>query len=363
MEARLTFPAVYKRGVGVLKELGDFGKIYGQKAIITGGHHALEAVAEQAKSSLEAAGVTVTEVYWYGGECTWSNVDKMVAEIEKVGADFIVAAGGGRSLDTAKAAAYRLDMPIVTIPTIGATCAAMTPLSIINDEHGAYLENSPKSQGPIGVFVDTEVIAKAPARWLYGGLGDTLAKMYEYRATASKAKPTSWVMGAINNGITCYEIIKRYGKGAKEAVVAQEPTEALGNALDAIIYFAGICSIIGGENLRGAAAHCVYFGFTYIPEAHQWGHGLLVGFGNLCLLALEDYSDEEIIPEIKLAIDCGVPVTLDEIAKINDDDLQLVAEVAVRSQDMRNMPFEVTEPMVIAAIKRIDALGKQVSKG
>ena len=361
METRLTFPALYKRGVGVLAELGEFCKTYGKKIILTGGHQALEAVGDAAKASLEAAGLEVVSVYWYGGECTWANVDKMAEEITRLGAQCIVAAGGGRSLDTAKAAAYRLNLPIVTIPTIGATCAAMTPLSIINDEHGGYIENSPKSKGPVGVFVDTAVIAKAPARWLYGGMGDTLAKMYEYRATASKAQPTSWVIGAINNGITCYDIIKKYGEGAKEAVMAQPPNEALGYALDAIIYYAGICSIIGGESLRGAAAHCVYFGFSYIPEAHEWGHGLLVGFGNLCLLALEGYSDEEIKEEIRLAIDCGVPVTLAQIAQVNEQDLQLVAEVAVRSPDMRNMPFNVTEEMVIKAIKHVDALGREVT--
>ena len=361
METRLTFPAIYKRGVGVLNELGDFCKIYGHKAIITGGHKALETVGDAAQASLEAAGMEVVETYWYGGECTWDNVDKMAAEITRLGAECIVAAGGGRSLDTAKAAAYQLNLPIITIPTIGATCAAMTPLSIINDEHGGYIENSPKSKGPVGVFVDTAVIAKAPARWLYGGMGDTLAKMYEYRATASKAAPTSWVIGAINNGVTCYDIIKKYGKGAKEAVMAQTPNDALSYALDAIIYYAGICSIIGGESLRGAAAHCVYFGFSYIPEAHEWGHGLLVGFGNLCLLALEGYSDEEIKEEIRLAIDCGVPVTLAQIAKVNEKDLELVAEVAVRSPDMRNMPFEVTEEMVIKAIKHVDELGREVT--
>lgn len=105
----------------------------------------------------------------------------------------------------------------------------------------------------------------------------------------------------------------------------------------------------------------MYFGFSYIPEAHEWGHGLLVGFGNLCLLALEGYSDEEIKEEIRLAIDCGVPVTLAQIAQVNEQDLQLVAEVAVRSPDMRNMPFNVTEEMVIKAIKHVDALGREVT--
>lgn len=360
METRLTFPALYKRGEGILAEIGSFAKTYGKRFIITGGHHALEAVADKVQDSLRSASLETARVYWYGGECTWDNVHKMVDEIKRCGAEGIIAAGGGRSLDTAKAAAYELALPIITVPTIGATCAAMTPLSIINDENGGYLENSPKSQGPIAVFVDTEVIAKSPARWLYGGMGDTLAKMYEYRATVSGAQPTSWVMGAMNNGKTCYEIIKKYGKGAKEAMQAQKPNADLAYALDAIIYYAGLCSIIGGESLRAAAAHCVYFGFSYIPEAHQWGHGLMVGFGNLCLLAMEGYSDAEIIEEIHLAIDCGIPVTLAQIATVNDDDLRLIAEVAVRSPDMRNMPFAVSEEMVIQSIKHIDALGRQV---
>lgn len=360
MESRLNFPALYKRGTGVLEELGSFCQTYADKVILVGGHHALAAVQKAVEISLNGAGVAVVSVLWYGGECTWDNVSMVAAEAKAKGAKMIVAAGGGRALDTAKAAAYQLNLPIVTIPTIGATCAAMTPLSIINDANGGYLENSPKSMAPIGVFVDVDIIAKAPARWLYGGLGDTLAKLYEYRATASKAAPSSWVMGAINNGVTCYEIIKKYGKGAKEAVIKQEATEDLANALDAIIYYAGICSIIGGENLRGAAAHCVYFGFTYIPEAHQWGHGLLVGFGNLCLLALENRDDAEIIEEIKLAIDCGVPVTLAQIASLTEEDLQLVGKIAAQSPDMGNMPFEVTAEMVVDAIKRVDSLSRRI---
>ena len=46
---------------------------------------------------------------------------------------------------------------------------------------------------------------------------------------------------------------------------------------------------------------------------------------------------------------------------MNEQELQLVAEVAVRSPDMRNMPFNVTEEMVIKAIKHVDALGREVT--
>ena len=354
------FPAVYKRGEGVLDQIGEFCSLYGQKILLVGGHQALAAVQSQVEENIMAAGLNLVGVHWYGGECTWENVARLVEAAKEKEAQVLVVAGGGRAIDTTKAAGYELQLPVVTVPTIGATCAAMTPLSIINDEHGSYMENSPKSITPVGVFVDTAIIAKAPARWLYAGLGDTLAKLYEYRSTASGVEQTSSVIGAINNSHTCYDIIKQYGKGAKEAVLAQMPNKDLGYALDAIIYYAGMCSILGGEKLRGAAAHCVYFGFTNIPEAHKWGHGLLVGFGNLCLLALEGRSSEEIKEEIKLAKDCGVPTTLAQIAQLTDEDLQLVAKVAVNAPDMANMPFKVTESMVIEAIKRIDDLGQQI---
>lgn len=360
MISNLAFPAVYRRGEGVLAELGGFCKTYGQKVVLIGGHQALASVADQATDSLRQAGLEVLTPIWYGGECTWANVDKMEKAVLAIGAEVLIAVGGGRAIDTVKATGFRLNLPVVAIPTIGATCAAMTPLSIINDVHGAYIENSPKATTPIGVFVDVAIIAQAPARWLYAGLGDTLAKRYEYRSTGANVEQTASVIGAMNNSHTCYDIIKRYGKGAKQAVLAQIPNADLGYALDAIIYYAGMCSILGGEKLRGAAAHCVYFGFSNIPEAHQWGHGLLVGFGNLCLLAIEERSDEEIKEEIKLAVDCGVPVTLAQIAILSEADLHTVAKIAVEAPDMTNMPFQVSEQMVIDAIKRVDQLGQQV---
>lgn len=361
MEQGVLFPRIFQRGRNTLNEIGTFCKDYGQRILITGGKQALAAAEAKITSSIHAAGLTVTGVHWYGGECTWENAERLIQLIQATQTEVVIAVGGGRAIDTAKAAASKLGhLPVITVPTIAATCAAMTPLSIINNEQGEYMENYNESTCPVGVFVDLDIIAQAPGRWLYAGLGDTLAKLYEYRTTSQGVEKTGRVIGAIHSSHACYDIIKAYGKGAREAVLSQTVTPALAYSVDAIIYYGGMCSILGGVNLRGAAAHCVYFGFTYIPEAHQWGHGLLVGFGNLCLLAMEERPDAELIEEIKLAIDCGVPVTLKQIAKVNDADLQKVAQVACASSDMKNMPFTVTEQMVVLAIKRVDALATKL---
>ncbi|KLU63020.1 glycerol dehydrogenase [Peptococcaceae bacterium CEB3] len=354
-------PSVYKRGDGVLRDLGMFCQAHASTVLLIGGKQALEAVREPILESLHRYNLKVVGPEWYGGECTYRNIERISQLAHKSEAGLLIAVGGGRALDTGKAVAYRNHIPCVTVPTIAATCAAFTPLSIINDENGVYIENSPRSACPAAVFVDVEVILRAPQRWLFAGMGDTLAKWYELRATGSKIPATSWTLGGINNGKICYDIIKKFGPGAKVAMDEGKVNEALENVIDAIIFYAGMSSILGGEKCRGAAAHSIYFGFTNIPAAHSFGHGLLVGFGNLCLLALERRGEAEILEEVKLAKSCGVPTTLAEIAAMSDDDIQRVAEVAVAAKDMGNMPQAINNQQVVEAIYLVDRLGRTVS--
>ncbi len=126
--------------------------------------------------------------------------------------------------------------------------------------------------------------------------------------------------------------------------------------MDAIILFSGMSSIYGGEKLRNAAAHAIYNGLTKIPESHKVAHGLIVGYGNLCLLALEGRSDEDIIEEIKLAKCCSIPTTLRQIVKLSREELEMVAQVSSQAAAMKCMPFEVTGNMVIDAMGRVDSL-------
>ncbi len=74
----------------------------------------------------------------FSGHCSESDVAQLVAEAGDDRA-VVIGVGGGALLDTAKAVARRLGLPVVAIPTIAATCAAWTPLSVWYNDAGQAL--------------------------------------------------------------------------------------------------------------------------------------------------------------------------------------------------------------------------------
>ncbi|MDW7675396.1 MAG: iron-containing alcohol dehydrogenase family protein [Bacillota bacterium] len=354
-------PPRYYRGINVISEMGKVCSLFGKRAVLIGGHKAFGAAKEKVVVALTESGIEVVDALWYGGECTWNNIDSVAAKVKELNVDFVVGIGGGKAIDTSKAVAFRTGVAIVTVPTIAATCAPVTPLSIIHTAEGFYLENTLDSALPVAIFADTDVIANGPSQLLFAGMGDTLAKWYEIRATTSRIPKTSWTIGAVSLAKACYDVIVEFGGDAKIAVENNESTFPLEQIVDSIIWHAGMCSILGGDKCRGAAAHAVYFGFTNIDEAHKRYHGELVGYGNLCLLELEGRPEEEIISAIKLAKSIGVPITLDEIGKMTEADIELVAKVATASNEMKYMPVTVDEAMTVKAIYAIDQKGKTLT--
>jgi glycerol dehydrogenase len=249
---------------------------------------------------------------------------------------------------------------VITLPTIAATCSAVTPLSIRYDDNGNFFDIFPLPQAPAAVIIDSELLAKAPARWLAAGLGDTLAKWYEFRAVSARHPAREGnALSSLAHSQICYDVIGEHGPAAYAAVLRGESSASLDQVLDAIFTWAGLTSLMS-NGAHAAASHAIYEGFTFCDKTREFGHGLLVGFGNLCLLALENRTDEEVLDEMRLARDCGVPLTLSEIAALDESELALIVRESVHAPDMENMAEAVTEARLLAAIARIEGLAGRV---
>lgn len=365
MLRRTIGPPLFQRGYDILPLAGEAVASLGQRVLIAGGKTALSVTRRGLMTSLEKAGLEIAGVEWYGGQCSWRNIRRLSAEATSTHAQCFVAVGGGRALDTVKAAAFANGLPVVTIPTIAATCAAWTPLAAIYDDNGEYLEFSRKATLPSVVIADTKIIAEAPVRYLVSGLGDTLAKWYELAASTQGRPLEAPVQAALRLGRLCKDIIIAEGPTAYQSVEKGEASASLDQVVDAIIAIAGCVSGLGGDEARTAAAHAIYSGLTAMEEVHQMVHGEIVGFGILAQLALENRPEDEVQEYLAISSQIGLPISLGQLGidRLTDADWQKIAALSLKVEDMATMPFSVTREMVIQAIQQADTWGRSFLQG
>ncbi|MGI6226230.1 MAG: iron-containing alcohol dehydrogenase family protein [Peptococcales bacterium] len=361
MLRKIVAPGIYQRGGGIRHQTGQYASLFGKTAYIIGGKKSLEVIEQDLVKSLAEAGMKIANISWYGGVVSWENVDTLAFDALKLKSDLIIGVGGGKAIDTAKAVAFKAKLPIVTIPTIAATCAPWTPLSIMYTKEGEFLELTLNAQNPSLVLVDSEIITQAPIELLRAGIGDTLAKWYELEITVRDNLRDATVACAYKLAHLCYETLIKYGAQAIEDSLARKVTEELEQIIDANILISGLVSGLGGDDFRSGGAHAVYNGFTVLKETHEYFHGSIVAFGILCQLIL-DKKEHEVLKLLPFYQETGLPYQLAHIGLTNlsDGDAYKVAKASVETEDMENLPIEVTVEMVVEAIRKVDELGKNL---
>nr|WP_315989995.1 iron-containing alcohol dehydrogenase family protein [Desulforamulus aquiferis] len=330
--------------------------------LVVGGEKALQAASEKINNSFMSAQQSVPDSILYGGECCESNIQRVVQAAQSTEADMLIAVGGGKVLDTVKIAAFRLNIPLVTVPTIASNCAPWTPLSILYDNNGKFLEMCFEAAMPEAIFVDPEIVAEAPVRYLIAGMGDTLAKWYETEISTQNKFGSAVIGLAKASAHLCYQTIIETGQQAIEAVNQQLVKPELEEVIDAIILLSGTVSCMGGDDCRTAAAHAIYSGLTGVHDIHEKSlHGEMVAFGILVQLVL-DNKEQEAIKLAKHYRNLFLPCNLAELGLLNctEGDLTTIIEGTLATDDIKNMPYEVTAVMLKEAIISADLLGQKI---
>ena len=94
------------------------------------------------------------------------------AEAEAREADFLVAVGGGKIIDTAKVASFNTDRQFISVPTAASHDGiASASASVPTPEGNLSLQTQP----PVAIVADTGVIASAPHRLLASGCADIIS--------------------------------------------------------------------------------------------------------------------------------------------------------------------------------------------
>lgn len=258
-------PDTYVQGRGVMQDISDYTADLGDSALLIADDVVLDLVGTDVLEDLEAAGVDLSSVE-FQGECSRTEIDRVTTEADDANADFIIAAGGGKTLDTAKIVADTLDIGMVSAPTIASTDAPTSTVAVVYTEHGEFETVEQVPFNPDLVLVDTEVIAQAPVRFFQAGMGDALATWFEARACDEQKGPNEFgarsTRSAQKLANLAYDILREHGESAVEAVKRGAVTESV----DAVVEANTLLSGLGFESGGLAAAHSIHNGLTVLEE-------------------------------------------------------------------------------------------------
>ncbi len=360
-------PARVLRGTQILSQSGAEIAQLGRRPLVVGGDRTLAVTLPLLQPVLEQQQLKVATAD-YGCDSSEASLATLKQAVAAHQADLIVGAGGGKALDAAKLLAHHCNLPVVTIPTSAATCAAWTALSNIYTDRGGFLYDVSLSRCPDLVLLDYDLIQTAPQRTLVAGIGDALAKWYE-ASVSSAASEDTLTIAAVQQARVLRDILFQ-----KSVAALQAPGSAVWReVVDATVLLAGVIGGLGGAQCRTVAAHAVHNGLTHL-HIHEVGgspvvarrglsdhsiHGEKVAYGILVQLRLEEMLQGNQLAAtarqqlLKFYDEIKLPKTLNELGMggITIEDLQRCVEIACAPQsDIHRLPFKVAPEQLMAAM-------------
>jgi len=270
---------------------------------------------------------------------TPKDVSDVENQIKDLKPQVLFGVGGGTIIDAAKVSSRSQNIPFISVPTTVSHDGIASPLASIKGSDKPY---SVLAQAPLAIIADTEVIAKAPWRFVISGCGDVIAKF-----TAVK----DWMLAHIEQNEYYGEYAaslalmsaKLVAENAKLIVNHQD--EGLRVLLEALIS-CGVAMSIAGSSRPCSGSEHLFSHALDIVNSHHAMHGEQCGVGTILMSYLFKSNWKRIRSSLKLI---GAPTTAKELG-VSDVDVVKALELAATIRPERytilqklNLSFEACE--------------------
>lgn len=325
-------------------KIGEF--LYGldkpKKVSIVTGEHVKKILQKKIEKSLKDFKIKFS---WHTSKDNEiKTIKKMQKKVKQDRSNLIVGIGGGRSIDTAQIVAFNLEKPFVSVPTAASHDGIASPfVSIKSDKPHSIVATA-----PLGVFVDIDVIKKAPKRLLASGCGDLVANIIAVKDWELGRKRTGEYYGryAANLALMSAKIVIENSKMFKEkGLDARVIVEALISA--------GVASCIAGSSRPCSGAEHL---FSHALDRLAPGvglHGEKCGIGAIMMAKLQGQDWKKIVNALK---NVGAPTTAKQI-KLKPD---LVVKALMIAQDLRPERYTILKEVDMTK-KRALSLAKSTN--
>lgn len=304
-----------------------------------------------------------TVVSTFQGECSLEEINRHFEALKDEKLDCLIVMGGGKCVDAGKCIAYRLDVPVVIVPTLASNDAPCSALSVLYTPDGVSANTEFFPESPVLVVVDTGVVANASQRYLVSGMGDAMATWYEARACLSNPKARTPVgarptLASCAMGEICAHTLYDHGLAASVSVAAGRVDDAVEMVVEANTLLSGI----GFESGGLAVAHSIALTYTQIKVVHDnYLHGEMIAMGTLAQLMMEKSDDAKRAAEFFARV--GLPIHLGQLSMSTHDkeDIDTLVEGTMANGMVHNMPLKVTKELMRSSILEAHELGVAVA--
>ena len=297
----MELPRLIVVGEKNINDIGSFLKSLKniKKVSLVSGNNVKKIVQNKIESSLSASKI---QMVWHLAETNDKrSIKKIEQNVGKSKSELIVGVGGGRSVDIAKIIGFNLDLPFVSIPTSASHDGIASPFVSIKG-------NKPHSlvaTAPLGVFVDVDIIKKAPKKLLASGCGDLIAKITAVRDWQLGRDKTGEYYGRYSADLALMSakiLMEHSSRFSKKGLDVREVVEALISA--------GVASCIAGSSRPCSGAEHL---FSHAVDKLEPGiglHGEKCGIGAIMIAKLQGQDWRKIVKTLKSV---GAPTTAKEI--------------------------------------------------
>lgn len=351
---QVALPA-YTLGRAAYDQLEEVVKSFGKKVVIVYGKTGFEKAKPFLMPKLEKSDLQLLDCVFYGGEASYECVEALKANPSIQEAEMLFAVGGGKCQDCVKVVAHQLRKAVFTFPTIAATCAAVTAISVMYDQLGAFKDVYHLASPPSHTFIHTQIIAEAPYKFLWAGIGDTMAKYFEVNfSSRGDTLDHSSELGRTISSL-CYKRMLEYGYEALQSCKENTSSFALQDVVANIIVSTGLTSILVDPMYNSALAHALFYGLTireHIEKQHL--HGEVVAYGVLVQCVMDKQWDDlrELIQFYK---QIELPICLNDLELRLEDELEDILIKTEQNPELNHVPYLVNKMMIKEAIIALES--------
>ncbi len=337
----MELPRLIVVGEKNIGKIGDFLKsLNGAKKVsLISGSNVKKIVQRKIDESLASSNIKKS---WYLSKI---NDAKSIKEIEKNvrknKTNLLIGVGGGRSVDIAKMIAFNLGKPFVSIPTSASHDGIASPFVSVKGEK----PHSMVATAPLGVFVDVDVIKRAPKKLLASGCGDLIAKITAVRDWQLGNSKTGEYYGRYSAHLALMSakiLIENSSRFAKKGPDVREIVEALISA--------GVASCIAGSSRPCSGAEHLFSHAVDKLEPGVGLHGEKCGIGAIMIAKLQGQDWKNIVKTLKSV---GAPTTAKEIGLKSN----ILAKALTIAQSLRPERYTILNQVNMTENKAI-ALAK-----